>query len=112
MRIFTGGTLVRWVRAHAGASAGLSVWRHAAEQASWKNTNELLDSWVCDVIKVKPRAGLPDGLTRVVFDVSGNRYRLMCHIHFARQFVFLKWFGTHAQYDKIDFTTLQVEDAP
>ena len=112
MRIFTGGTLTQWVQEHAGASAGLSVWRHVVERATWKTPHDMLDALVCDVIKVKAEASMPPGLTRVVFDISGNRYRLMGHVHFARQFVFLKWFGTHAQYDKIDFTTLKVEDRP
>jgi mRNA interferase HigB len=112
MRIFTGGTLAQWIQEHPTATAALSVWRHAAEQATWKTPNELLAGWVCDIIKVKAQAKIPQGLTRVVFDISGNRFRLMCHIHFARQFVFLKWFGTQAQYDRIDFTTLKVEDKP
>ena len=112
MRIFTGGTLAKWIKDNSGATAGLSVWRHVTEQATWKNPNELLAAWTCDIINVKAQAEMPPELTRVVFDISGNRFRLMCHIHFARQFVFLKWFGTHAQYDKIDFATLKVENKP
>jgi mRNA interferase HigB len=112
MRIFTTGTLAAWVERHAGASAGLEVWRNVIERASWRTPNEMRAAIMCDVISVKQTAGLPDGLTRVVFDISGNRFRLMCHVNFSRQFVFLKWFGTHAQYDKVDFTTLRVEERP
>jgi mRNA interferase HigB len=112
MRIFNNGTFAKWVLKHPNSSAGLSVWRHVAEKAQWKNPNEMLDSWVCDLVKTKMEAEMPVGLSRVVFDISGNRFRLMCHIQFERQFVFLKWFGTHAQYDKLDFSKLKVEDKP
>ncbi len=112
MRIFNNGTLGAWIERHARAATGLTVWKHVIEKAAWKTPSDMLDSLPCDIIRVKPAAQLPEGLIRVVFDISGNRFRLMAHVSFARQHVFLKWFGTHAEYDKIDFTTLKVEEKP
>lgn len=105
MRIFNEGTLTEWTRTHPAARAGLSTWTLVVEKASWKTPAELLAGLTADVISVRPEAQMPSHLTRVVFDISGNRFRLAAHVDFARGRVFLKWFGTHAEYDKIDFKT-------
>ena len=46
------------------------------------------------------------GDNRVVFDVKGNRYRLVARVLFVFKQVQIKWIGTHAEYDKIDVTTV------
>lgn len=43
---------------------------------------------------------------RIVFRIKGNRYRLIVHIFYPQRMVYVKFFGTHAQYDKIDATTV------
>ena len=47
------------------------------------------------------------GRTRVVFNIKGNDYRLVVAINYRRQIVFIKWLGTHADYDKIDVKTVR-----
>ncbi len=44
---------------------------------------------------------------RLVFNIMGNKYRLVVRIVFDFKVVQIKWFGTHAEYDKIDVTTVQ-----
>ena len=44
---------------------------------------------------------------RVIFNVMGNKYRLIVRISFEFKAIQIKWFGTHAQYDKIDVTSVQ-----
>jgi mRNA interferase HigB len=105
VQIFNTGTLNEWARAHPSARAGLGAWEAVVEQAAWKTPGELLAGITADLISVRPNSQVPSHLTRVVFDVSGNRFRLAAHVDFRRQKVFLKWFGTHAEYDKIDFET-------
>ena len=49
------------------------------------------------------------GSDRVVFNIHGNAYRLAAAIDYRRQVVFIKWLGTHADYDKIDVKTVRYE---
>ncbi len=48
------------------------------------------------------------GDARVVFNIKGNRYRLVVAINFKAQILFVKFFGTHAEYDKIDVKKVQL----
>ena len=47
------------------------------------------------------------GNDRVVFNIKGNAYRLVAAIDYQRQIVFIKWLGTHAEYDRIDVKTVK-----
>jgi mRNA interferase HigB len=46
----------------------------------------------------------------VVFHIKGNNYRLVVAIHYRLQIVFIKWLGSHAEYDKIDVKTVNYGD--
>ena len=50
------------------------------------------------------------GSNRVVFNIKGNDYRLVTGINYHRQIVFIKWIGTHHDYDKIDVRTVSYGD--
>ena len=56
-----------------------------------------------DIVKCKPS-------NRVVFNVGGNKYRLICGYHFGNQCInlFVKFVGTHKQYDKIDVCSVEM----
>lgn len=43
---------------------------------------------------------------RIVFNIHGNKYRLIVDIEFSLQIIFIVWIGTHAEYDKIDAKTV------
>jgi len=47
------------------------------------------------------------GDERVVFNIMGNKFRLIVRIVFEYKTIQIKWFGTHAEYDKIDVTKIQ-----
>ena len=49
---------------------------------------------------------------RVIFNIKGNQYRLITAIDFERQAVFVKWFGRHKDYDKINPSEVQYENPP
>lgn len=49
------------------------------------------------------------GAERVVFNIKGNAYRLVAAVDYRRALVFIKWLGTHWQYDKIDVRTISYE---
>jgi mRNA interferase HigB len=49
------------------------------------------------------------GDDRAVFNIMGNKYRLVVRLVFDYKTIQIKWFGTHAEYDKIDVTTVQYQ---
>ena len=75
------------------ASTSLLEWYHELEKADFKNFNQLM--------KVYSNASLV-GDDRVVFNIMGNKFRLVVRIAFEYKAIQVKWFGTHAEYDKID----------
>ena len=45
----------------------------------------------------------------MVFNIGGNKYRLVVRVSYLYEAVMTKWFGTHQEYDKIDVTTVRYE---
>jgi mRNA interferase HigB len=82
----------------AAAKSALDAWFQEARIAAWKSP--------ADVKAAYTNASIVGG-DRVVFNVKGNDYRLVIAIDYARQVVFIKWIGTHAEYDKIDVATVK-----
>ncbi|NQW30240.1 MAG: type II toxin-antitoxin system HigB family toxin [Ignavibacteria bacterium] len=71
----------------------LLAWLNEMEHASWQNPNELKEQFgVASILK----AG------RVVFNICGNKYRLIVQISYEMGIVNVRFFGTHAEYDKVD----------
>ena len=58
-----------------------------------------------DVLQDFPDAD-PIKNNRVVFNIAGNKYRLIVQLSYLRQWVFIKFIGTHAEYDRIDAATV------
>lgn len=71
-------------------------WRREVEASGWKNFGE---------VKTKYRSADQVG-GRVVFNISGNNYRLVVVINYAAQVVAIRFMGTHSEYDKIDAETV------
>ncbi len=46
---------------------------------------------------------------RIVFNIKGNDYRLIASVSFAKSALWIKWIGTHRDYDKIDAATVEYE---
>ena len=81
--------------------ASLDAWYAEVNAASLSN--------MADVKRLYRSASIV-GADRVVFNVKGNSYRLVVSVDFERQIVFIKWLGTHVDYDKIDVTKVQYGD--
>lgn len=81
--------------------AALDAWYHEAEHATWRNSQ--------DVKRAYASASIVDA-ERVVFNIKGNSYRLVTAIDYQRRLVFIKWLGTHGEYDKIDVRTVMYGD--
>ncbi|MCC5944067.1 MAG: type II toxin-antitoxin system HigB family toxin [Bernardetiaceae bacterium] len=82
---------------YADAEAPLRAWYHEVKAAEWKNSNELKEQY-------KNASIVGDG--RVVFNIKGNDYRLVVAINYEFQVTFIRFVGTHKEYDKIDAKTI------
>jgi len=77
--------------------SALDSWFHEALRAEWKTP--------ADVVRAYANASIV-GSDRVVFNIKGNSYRLVVAINYVHQIVFIKWIGSHADYDKINVKTV------
>ncbi|MGB7548423.1 MAG: type II toxin-antitoxin system HigB family toxin [Terracidiphilus sp.] len=104
MRILARSTLTRFLdkmegnKDHRALKAALDSWFQEARQAEWKNSSDVKASYAHASIV---------GADRVVFNIKGNAYRLVVAVDYRRATVFIKWLGTHKQYDAIDVRTVQ-----
>lgn len=80
------------------AATALQQWYHELVKSDFRNFNELK--------KAYGNASLV-GDDRVVFNIMGNRFRLVVRIVFEFKAIQIKWFGTHREYDKIHVATVQ-----
>lgn len=71
----------------------LRAWLYEAKAAKWKNSAE---------IKVKYRTASIINSKRVVFNICGNKYRLIVAINYQIGIVFIRFIGTHLEYDKVN----------
>ena len=95
--IITRKTLLDYCQKHSEAAVALQNWYYELLKSEFKNFNELK--------KVYGNASLV-GDDRVVFNIMGNKYRLVVRIVFEFKAIQIKWFGTHHEYDKIDVSTV------
>ena len=81
-------------RTHASAKGCLSAWKSEVQSPNtkWSSFNDLRGRY--------PSADKVGD--RYVFDIGGTKFRLVTRINFAVGIVELRWFGTHAEYDKIN----------
>ena len=99
MRIIAFRTLREfWERSEfADSEVSLRSWYHDAKSADWHSPNEL---------KLQYKSASIIGNDRVVFNIKGNIYRLVVAIDFEFKIIFIRFIGTHEQYDKIDAKTI------
>lgn len=97
MRIISRKTLREFAIIHPQSKQPLDDWYDMALRAKWNTP--------ADVKQIARSADiLPDN--RVVFNISGNRYRLIVKIEYAFGTVYIRFIGTHDDYDRIDATTI------
>ena len=97
MRIYNKSTLRAYWEKHTETVTQLQTWYRKTEQATWKNPSDIKAVYSDASI-------LPDN--RVVFNINGNKYRLIVKVHYDRQKVYIRFIGTHSEYDKVDATTI------
>ncbi len=97
MRIIARSTLVAFGEKHPAAQASLAHWQGVAKVAGWAN--------VSDVQSTFSKAKALNG-ERVRFEVAGGDFRMIVAFDFRRAIAFVKFIGTHAEYDRIDALTV------
>ena len=97
MRVISRKTLKNLWEKHADAEQPLKAWFHETKIAHWKSFKD---------IKARYRSAdvLPGN--RVIFNLKGNTYRLIVLLHYNTGIVFIRFIGTHAEYDKINATII------
>ena len=93
MRVIAKRTLREFWERHPGARQPLLDWYEAAERADWGAPNQVTARFASASILRNDR---------VVFNIKGNTYRLVVHIPYHRRRVYIRFVGTHAEYDIIN----------
>jgi mRNA interferase HigB len=107
MRIIARRTLREFIESLArhrdqpAVKAALDAWFEEVRKAHWTNTAELKRSYATASIVTAER---------IVFNVKGNAYRLVVAVDFEKSIVWIKWIGTHKDYDRIDVTEVEHDE--
>lgn len=97
MRIFTEKPLKLYAERHPEAKTAIQDWITKVKESDWKSLADIKKSFnSVDYV----------GNQRYVFNIKGNDYRLVVVVQFRPHFVFVRFIGTHAEYDKIDCSTI------
>lgn len=97
MRVISKRTLTDFWTTFPEAKNALDTWHAGTSKANWTTTQ--------DIKKIYSSASfLAD--CRVVFNICGNKYRLVVRINYPAQIVYVRFIGTHADYDKINAETI------
>lgn len=95
MRIISKKTLKEFYeqKEYIDSKASLEAWHKEAVNSNWSTPND---------IKQQYKNASIIGNNRVVFNIHGNKYRLIIQINYYAQIIFIRFIGTHKQYDVID----------
>lgn len=97
MRIIALSKLRDFWRTHADAESTLRSWYAEVSRADWKTPADIKAAYASASFVANDR---------VVFNIKGNTYRLVIAVHYNHGMMFVRFVGTHAQYDRIDVTTI------
>lgn len=98
MKVVSVATLRRFWETNPDSEQSLKAWYDEAKAASWQTPAD-----------IKARYGNASFVAnnRVVFNIKGNSYRLIVAVAYQFQAVYVKFLGTHAEYDKVDAATVE-----
>lgn len=97
MRVISRKTLREFWIKHNDCEEQLKSWFRETEKSNWNNPNELKREY--------PSASILEN-NRVVFNIKGNNYRLIVKINYDYKIIWIRFLGTHSEYDKIDATNI------
>lgn len=97
MRIISRKALREFWEIHLDAQQPLQAWYADVKQAAWQSP--------ADIKRIYRNASIVAN-NRVVFNIKGNKYRLVVAVHYEYQLVYIRFVGTHQEYDRIDVATI------
>lgn len=99
MKVIAVSTLKAYWERHPKSEGPLKAWHDEARQAAWKTPQDIKNAY---------RSASFIANNRVVFNIKGNDYRLVAAVAYQVGVVYIKFIGTHAEYDAIDAETVEV----
>lgn len=100
MRLVASSTIRSAISKHSILETPLGVWSKQVKKADWHNPQDVFNTFS------KAR---PIGSNRIVFDIMKNDFRIIVHCNYSSKVVYIKFIDTHAEYDKIDPETVQLQ---
>jgi mRNA interferase HigB len=97
MRVIAISTLRVFWESHPDAEMPLRSWYALASRAIWKTPADIKEAY---------RNASFAGNNRVAFNIKGNDYRLVVAVRYSQGLIFVRFIGTHRQYDKINVETI------
>jgi mRNA interferase HigB len=82
---------------HEDCEQQLKAWFREAQKAEWENPNQVKEEY--------PSASILNN-NRLIFNIKGNNYRLVVKINYEYQMIWIRFIGTHGEYDKINADTI------
>lgn len=93
MHIIAKRTIKDFWEKHPEAEDALRTWYRESSNGRWRDPNQLKTHFGQAIIL---------GANRVIFNICGNKYRLIVEINYARGWIFIRFIGTHSAYNKIN----------
>lgn len=97
MRVIARPVLREFWEKYTDAEQPLKAWLAEAESAAWRTPRDIKDLYGNASVV---------GDNRIVFNIAGNKYRLVVHFHYEYGIARIKFIGTHPDYDAIDVETI------
>jgi mRNA interferase HigB len=98
MNIVSKRTYLAYCEDYPPAAQALRAWYAEASKADWRTPQDIKNRFVSASFVAE---------NRVVFNIKGNDYRLIAGVSYEWRAVYIKFFGTHAEYDRIDAATVE-----
>ena len=89
-------TIEKYVKANIQSRSAFTNWLSILKWADWNEPHDVISTFnTADI--------LGEGSKRIVFNIGGNKYRIICSYYFGKGKVhlFIKWIGTHAEYNRL-----------
>jgi mRNA interferase HigB len=96
-RIFAKSTLRSYWEKHPETEQYLKTWYDTALSSNWRNPIDVKKTFSTAIILKE---------SRIVFNIKGNSHRLIAKFNFEKQWIFIRFIGTHSEYDKVNANTI------